>query len=143
MDNFPLSQELDHIIHIRVIRKSQNIIVCHTRFLFCCKVFCQIGNWIALYTDRSSIPRESRGRCGIYTGRMIHKIRSKRRVLNLAVFQIPCKLVYNCTDDFQVPQFFCTDRSIRKVPLSGAQLLLHRKHTKKTATQSDLKNKYS
>lgn len=36
MDNFPLTQELDHIIDIRVIRQAKNIVIGHPCFLFWC-----------------------------------------------------------------------------------------------------------
>lgn len=31
--DFPFPQELDHVVHIRIIRKPKNIIVCHSGFL--------------------------------------------------------------------------------------------------------------
>ena len=40
MNNFALSQELDDIIHIRVIGQTQNVIVSGSRFLLCCDLIC-------------------------------------------------------------------------------------------------------
>ena len=42
MNNFALSQELDDIIHIRVIGQTQNVIVSGSRFLLCCDLICTI-----------------------------------------------------------------------------------------------------
>lgn len=36
MDNFPLSQETDHIIHVRVVRQTENIVVGEAGLLFWC-----------------------------------------------------------------------------------------------------------
>ena len=35
MNDFPFSQEFDHIVYIRVIGQSQNVVIGHTRLLFC------------------------------------------------------------------------------------------------------------
>lgn len=31
-----LAQELDHIVHIRIVRQTQDVVVGNTRFLLCC-----------------------------------------------------------------------------------------------------------
>lgn len=36
MNNLPFPKELDHIIHIRIVAKPQDIVIGHPRFLFCC-----------------------------------------------------------------------------------------------------------
>lgn len=33
VDNLPFPQEFDHIVHIRIITESQNVIIGHSRFL--------------------------------------------------------------------------------------------------------------
>lgn len=35
MDNLPLTEELDHVVHIRVIGQAQDVIIGHSCFLLC------------------------------------------------------------------------------------------------------------
>ena len=37
MDDFPFPQEFDYVIHIRVVRQTQNVVVGNSCFLLCCK----------------------------------------------------------------------------------------------------------
>ena len=59
MNDLTRPQELDHIVDIRIIRQTQNIVVGDTGFLFCCQIFCQIGDHIAFDRHRSGAPRKT------------------------------------------------------------------------------------
>ena len=54
VNNFPGTQELNDVIHIRVVADSQNIIVGSASLLLCGQIFRQISNWITLYGNRRS-----------------------------------------------------------------------------------------
>ena len=43
VDNFPFPQELDYIVHIRIVTQTQNIIISHTRLLLRSQVLSQVS----------------------------------------------------------------------------------------------------
>ena len=107
MNDLPFPEEFDHIVHIRVIGKPQNIIVGHTRLLFSSQIFHQVCHRIALYLHGRCAPGKTGSRCGIYACGMIHKVRSKCRILNLGILQISGQLMHDGSDHLQMTQFFC------------------------------------
>lgn len=39
MNDLPFPKEFDHIIYVRIVRQSKNIIISYSSFLLCCVVF--------------------------------------------------------------------------------------------------------
>ena len=108
MNDLPFPQEADHVVHIRVITETQNVVICGSGLLFGSHVLRQICDHIALYSHAGRTPGETRGRRGINARGMIHKIGIKSRFLYLLHGEIPCKLMHNRADHLQVSQFLCT-----------------------------------
>ena len=106
MHDLPLPEEFDDIVHIRVVGKPENVVICHPGLLLCCQTLHQIRHRIALDRHGSGTPGESRGSCGVDTGCVIHKIGRESGVLHLGILQIPGQLVNNRPNHLQVPQLF-------------------------------------
>ena len=83
VDDLPGSQELDDVIHIRVIREPQNVVIGNTGFLFCGQILRQICNYIALHCHRCGVPGKAGGCCGINAGGVIYKVGVKSRCLDV------------------------------------------------------------
>ena len=49
--HFPLTQKANDIVHIRVVRQAQNIVIGGARLLLSAHILGQVGNHIALYGD--------------------------------------------------------------------------------------------
>ena len=112
MDDLPLPEEPDHVIHIRVIAEPKNVVVGHPGFLLCCQVFRQVGHGVAGDGDSGGVPGTAGGGGGIDTGGVIHEIGRKTGFPNLTVAELPGQLVDDGADHFQVPQFFRPQWSI-------------------------------
>ena len=69
------------------------------------QIFSEISNHIALDRHTGGAPRKTGGGSGIDTRRVIHKIGVEARCFDLIIAQIPCQLVDNCSDHFQVSEF--------------------------------------
>lgn len=82
----------------------------------CSKILRQIGNGISLNLHHTAVIYGPGCSVGINTGGMVYKIGSKGRILDLGVLQIPCQLVDDGADHFQMPQFFCTERGCKMKP---------------------------
>ena len=100
MNHFPFTQELDHIIHIRIVGQPKDIVVGHPGFLLGSQVFRQIGHGIALDLHGECVPGSTGSGSGVDPGGMIHKIRRESAVLNLTVLQIPGQLMDDGPDHF-------------------------------------------
>jgi len=105
MDDLPLPEELDHIVHIRIIAEPQDIVIGHAGFLLRPHILDQVCHRIPLYLHTESVPGGARCRGRINAHSMVDEIGGKRRFLDLAVLKIPCKLMNDRTDHFQMAQF--------------------------------------
>ena len=56
VNNLPLPQEANDIIHIRIVGQAEDIIVGKEGFLLCCQILSQIGNDIASRLNRGGGP---------------------------------------------------------------------------------------
>ena len=74
-----------------------------------CQVLHQICHGVAFDLHGSGAPWETGSRCGINTGGMVNKVGCESRILNLVILQIPCQLVDDGTDHFQMAQLFRAD----------------------------------
>ena len=82
------------------------------------QVFSEIRNGISFDLHHSCVVDCAGCGVGVYANGMIHKIGSKRRILNLRVLQISGQLMHDCTDHLQMPQLFCTERRVKMEPES-------------------------
>ena len=105
MDNLTLPEELDHIIHIRIVRQTQDIIVGHSGLLLRSKVLTQIRQGVTLDLHGRGRPGETGGGCRVDPCRVIHKIRSKSGIPDLTVAEIPGQLMDDGADHLQMAQF--------------------------------------
>ena len=124
MHHLPFPEELDHIVHIRVIRQTQNVVVGCSGFLFCTHILHQIRDGIAFDLEEGSGERSAGGSLRVNSHRMIHEVGRKGRVLDLTVLQIPCQLMHDCAYHFQVSQFLCTGRRVKMGPCQSQLWLI-------------------
>lgn len=106
MNDFPLPQELDNVIHIRVIREPQDVVISCAGFLFGRHILHKVRHGIALDLHGRSAPGGSCGGGGVDACGVIHEVGGERRVFHLIIFQVPGQLMHDRADHFQVPQFF-------------------------------------
>ena len=81
------------------------------------KVLGEIGDHIAADADADGVPRHARRGLRKYAERMIDEVSVKALRLDLLRRQIPCELVDDRADHFQMPEFFRAQRSIGNVPM--------------------------
>lgn len=121
VNDFPLTKEFDNIIYIRIIRQAENVIVGYPGFLFCCQVLCQISHRVSFHGHHSGVIQCAGSGVGEYTNCMIHKVGSKRRILDLTLLQISCELMDDCPNHLQMAQFFCTYKGVKMEPRTRRQ----------------------
>ena len=98
MDDFPFPKELDHIIHIRIIAESENVIISGAGFLFRGQIFSKIRNGVALNLHAGGAPREPGGGGGEDTCGMIHEVGCEGGIQDLRILQISGQLMDDGAD---------------------------------------------
>lgn len=83
--DLPLPKEFDYIIHIRVIRQPQNVVVGYACFLLRRQVFHQICHGVALDLEHTGIVDTAGCWIGEYPCGMVHEVWRKGRILNLMI----------------------------------------------------------
>lgn len=110
MDDLTLTQEFHHFIHVRIIRKSENIVIGSSGFLFSSQILHKISNRITLGLDIGSSKRYTGGICRINSIGMVYIIIAFAITIKaLSAFAI-CELTYNTTDDLEMGKLFTADR---------------------------------
>ena len=109
MHNLTGTQELDDVIDIRVIGKTENVVIRYAGLLFCCKVLSQIGDGIAGDLHCCGGPGVAGGKLREYTGGVVHEVRVKPGGSDLLLGQISGQLMDQCTYYFQMSQLLCAD----------------------------------
>lgn len=112
VDDLPLPEEPDGVVHIRVIAEPENVVISHPGFLLCGQIFRQVGHRVAGDGDSGGVPGTAGGGGGIDTGGVIHEIGRKAGFPNLTVAEFPGQLVDDGADHFQMPQFLSPQWSI-------------------------------
>ena len=74
MNNFTGSQELDDIVNVRIVRKTQDVVIGDASFLLCCQILSQVGDQISFDLHTGCAPRETGGSGGIDTRSVIHEV---------------------------------------------------------------------
>ena len=111
MDDLTLTQEADHIVHIRVIRQAQDIVIGLTGLLLGGQVLSQVGNNIAGRRDGSSASGEAGSGGGVDAGGVVHKVGGEIGVgLYLFIGQIAGQLVHDSGNHLKVRQLLGTCR---------------------------------
>ena len=56
MDDLPLPQEADHVVHVRVVGQTEDVVVGQARLLFRSQVLRQVGDHVAGGLDGAGGP---------------------------------------------------------------------------------------
>ena len=117
MYDLPFPQKFQGIADVRIVDKTEQIVVGGTRLLLCCHVLMHIGDDVPFALNIVGGP--SGAGCGLWpdAGGMIDKVGIKPRPHNLFGGHIPGELVYHSGNHLKVGQFFCTYRSNGNVPI--------------------------
>ena len=100
VDDFPLAQELNHIVHIRIVTQPQNIVIGYAGLLLSRQIFRQVCDEIAFAGHTGGAVGETGGGGRIDTGCAVHKVGVKAGVFDLLLCQVACKLVDNGANHF-------------------------------------------
>lgn len=114
MDNLALAQEADHIIDVRIVGQTEDVVISEAGFLLCRQVLSKIGDDVPGDLHGGGGPGISRGKLGIYSSGVIHKIGVEPRGFNLFLTQVTGKLVNQGSYHLQVPQFLSTYQGGKK-----------------------------
>lgn len=117
MDNFPLPQEADHVVDIRVVGQAEDVVVGEAGFLLRRQILRQVGDDIARDLHSRGGPGIAGGKLGKDACGVIHEVGVKACGFDLAVAQIAGELVDEGAHHFQMAQFLSPQRSIGNVPL--------------------------
>lgn len=105
VDDLPLPQEADDIVHIRVVRQAQNVIVGEAGLLLGGQVLSQVGDGVAGGLDGAGGPWEAGGGGGIDAGGVVHKVGGESGVCpDLLVGEVPGQLVDDSRHHFHMAQ---------------------------------------
>lgn len=104
VDDLPLPQEFDHVVHVRVVRETENVVVGHPGLLLCCQILGEIGDGISLDSHGGRRPGEAGGCRGVDSRRVIHEVGGEAGGTDLFLAQRPGQLVDDGADHFQVAQ---------------------------------------
>ena len=105
MHDFPRAEEFDGVAHVGIVAHTENIVVGRAGFLFGGEVLVKVGDRIALGLHGGSCPRESACCRGVNAGGVIDIVRREAGIHDLLAAEIPCKLMHDRADHFQMSQF--------------------------------------
>lgn len=107
--DFTCAEEFNGVSDFRNIADhTEDVVIGGTCFLFCCKVFEQIGDGVAFALKFTCIERNASGSLGPDSYGMVDIVRSKTGIFDLFHGKISGKLMDDSGDHFQVRKFFCT-----------------------------------
>ena len=105
----PRAEEADDVVHIRIVRQAQNVVIRHARLLFRSQVLCEVRDGVAGDLHGGGGPGIAGGELWEHAGSVIHKIGVETGGLDLLLGQVSSQLVNQRADHLQMPQFLCTD----------------------------------
>ena len=121
VNDLPFPQEFDHIVHVRIVRKPQDVVIGNPCLLLGSQVFRQIRHGIPLDLHGSGTPGEAGG-CGrVDPHGVIHEIGGEGRILDLGILQVPGQLMDDGADHLQMTQLFRAHIYDKKAPSSEDQ----------------------
>lgn len=109
VDHLPLAQELDDVVHVRVVAEAEDVVVGHPGLLLRRQILGQIGDQIALAGHAGGAVGEPGGGGGIHARRAVHKVGVEPGGLDLLIGEVPGQLVDDGADHFQMPKFLRPD----------------------------------
>ena len=112
----PLAQETYRIDDIRVVYKTEDIVIGQPRLLLRSDILVQIGKNIAGYLKRGYGERRPRCRLRVNAGGVIDKVGVKSAALDLVVGEIFRQLCDDRRDYFLMRELLGAQRSIGNVP---------------------------
>ena len=112
VDDFPLTQETDHIVDIRIVGKTKNIIIGKAGLLFCRQVLGKVSNDVAGHLHSGGRPRIAGGKLRVYSGGMVNEVGVKASGFDLLLIQIAGELMDQSAHHLKVSQFLCTCRGV-------------------------------
>ena len=137
MDDFPLPQEANDIIDVRVVAQAEDVVIGDAGFLLGGQVFRQVGDRISFDGHGGGGPGRAGGSGGVDARGVIHKIGHKAAFFHLRVGQLPRELMYNGADHLQMAQLLGADVSqqalqlrvghgvaLAEIPQRGAKLTI-------------------
>ena len=95
-----LTQELDDVVNVGVVGKTENIVIGRASLLLSRQVLVKVGEDISLDADVLHVKGYSCGRYGIGAVGMVHEVGGKGCAVYLVHREIFGKLVNNSRDDF-------------------------------------------
>lgn len=108
MNDFPLPKETDDIVHIRVVRQAQDVVVGKAGLLLRSQILGQIRDNVARDLHGGGRPGIARGELGIYASGVVHKISVESRSFDLVIIQVSSELMDQSAYHFQVTKFLRT-----------------------------------
>lgn len=127
VDNLPLPQIADGIDDIRIIRKTQDVIIGRTSLLLGCKILGEVGKRIALGLEIGHGKWHTGCRKRIDRSRVIDKILVESSLLEIRLGKSPCELVHDRGDHFHVGEFFSAYIRCYIAPLSDLSVAIHKR----------------
>lgn len=106
VDHLPLAQELDDVVHVRVVTEAEDVVVGHPGLLLCRQILRQVSDQIALAGHTGGAVGEPGRGGGIYACRTVNEVGVKSRGLDLLICKIAGQLVDDGANHFQMPQLF-------------------------------------
>lgn len=114
VDDFPLPQEADHVVDIRVVGQAEDVVVGEAGFLLRRQILRQVGDDIARDLHGRGGPGIAGGKLGIDACGVIHEVGVKACGFDLAVAQVTGELVDEGAHHFQVAQFLSPYQGAKK-----------------------------
>lgn len=109
VDDFPLPQEADHVVDVRVVGQAEDVVVGEAGFLLRRQILRQVGDDIARDLHSRGGPGIAGGKLGKDACGVIHEVGVKACGFDLAVAQIAGELVDEGAHHFQMAQFLSPD----------------------------------
>ena len=114
MDDFPLPQEADHVVDVRVVGQAEDVVVGEAGFLLRRQILRQVGDDIARDLHSRGGPGIAGGKLGKDACGVIHEVGVKACGFDLAVAQIAGELVDEGAHHFQMAQFLSPYQGAKK-----------------------------
>ena len=110
MHDLPLPQEADDVVDVRIVGKTQNVVISEAGFLFCRKVLRQISDGIAGGLDGAGGPGEAGGGGGVDPGGVVHEVGGESGIIpHVLIAEISGELVDDGRHHFHMAQLLGAD----------------------------------
>lgn len=108
VDDLPLPQEADDVVHVGIVAETQDVIVCDAGLLFRGKVLGEVGDHVAGGLHASRAPGEAGSGGGVDAGGVVYKVGGEGGVIaHLLVAQVPGELMDQGGYHLHVAQLLC------------------------------------